>query len=64
MMTTTPPVGKPERRGAGWFMPSRQDSTTSSSGSMDAGAIHVPASLAQDRNLQAYRRQWKGGGDG
>jgi hypothetical protein len=23
-MTTTPPVGKPERRGAGWFVPSRQ----------------------------------------
>jgi len=23
-MTTTPPVGKPERRGAGWYVPSGQ----------------------------------------
>jgi len=41
-MTQTPVVGKPEKRGAGWFVPQGK-SATSSSGWMDAGAVPVPA---------------------
>lgn len=63
MLTTPQGVGTPQKRGAGWFVPTGQVEVLrrTAPGTM---ALYVPiVSLAQDGRVQAYPIGAKGGGD-